>query len=170
MKESMAKQLAKLTGQPLPQINNKPEKRKRQFQAAQEENLQKGHILFVPLSEEEGLVVKGGYPDQNKFITIVGIATDGSIIGSLLINTDPNETTPELRACQYQLRRSDYPMILDYNSWLDCSQLFRIPINKILAKGKYCGKITNNDWGYIERFLVSTDVLSNAEKREFGII
>ncbi len=131
MKESMAEQLAKLTGRTLPQKPKNPKKKKRQFPAAKEENLQKGQILFVPLSEDEGLVVKGGYPDQDKFITIVGIAIDGSIIGSLLINTDPNETTPELGACQYPLKGSDYPTILDYNSWLDCSQLFRVPRNKI---------------------------------------
>ena len=166
MKESLADQLARLTGQPPPE---KP-KRHRNFSPVTEEYLNKGHVLLVPLSEDEGLVVKGEYESQNKFVTIIGIAADGSVIGSLLINTIPNEATPEFRNCQYLLRVKDYPTILDYDSWLDCSQLFRIPKAKVMTWGGYCGKITDMDWEYIETFLVETDVLSNKIKKEFGLI
>jgi hypothetical protein len=169
MKESMAEQLAKLTGQPVPEKQSK-KKKKRNFSPIKKEHLSKGHILFVPLSDEEGLVVTGGYKEKNKFITVIGVAPDGAIIGSLLINTDPNKITAELGACQFPLKEKDYPAILDYDSWLDCSQIFRIPKQKIVTKGGYCGEITDVDWGYINSFLIETDVLSKAEKKEFGLI
>ena len=166
MKESLADQLSKKTGIPIP----KNGKKKRQFIDVKEEHLSKGHIIYVPLSENEGLVVKDGYDERKKFIAIIGVTSDGTIIGSLLINTDPNEFTPQLGACQYPLKEKDYPTILDYDSWLDCSQIFRLSKKKLLLRGKHCGKVIDSDWGYIEPFLRKTDVLSNAEKKEFGII
>lgn len=166
MKESLAEQLARLTGKPIPE---KHKKKKKLFPLAKEENLQKGSIIYVPLSSDEGLILTSGYGERNKFITIIGETTDGNIIGSLLVNTNSNNSTPELEACQYSLKKSSYQNILDYDSWLDCSQLFRIPKNKILKYGRFCGIITDEDREYIFRFLVETDVLSRKEKKEFGI-
>lgn len=168
MKETLAEQLSLLTGMSLPE--KKEPKKKKIFPKVKNEDLIRGNIIYMPLSAEEGLVVTGGYSERNKFITIIGTTDDGFVIGSLLINTNPNNSTPELGACQFPLNLKDYPSILDYNCWLDCSQLFRIAKVKVLKYGKFCGKITEKDWNMILSFLGETEAISNREKREFGII
>lgn len=168
MKESLAEQLSHLTGKSLPKKEAK--KKKKIFPKVKEEHLVKGNVIFIPLSAEEGLIVTGGYKERNKFIILIGMTDDGFVIGSLLINTDPNDSTPELGACQFPLKLKDYPTILDYDSWLDCSQLFRISKKKVLSRGEFCGSIIESDWRLIWPFLRETDAISNKEKREFGII
>lgn len=168
MKESLAEQLSHLTGKSLPKMKTK--KKKKIFLKVKEEHLVKGNVIYIPLSAEEGLIVTGGYKERNKYIIIIGMTDDGFVIGSLLINTDPNDATPELGACQFPLKLMDYPSILDYDSWLDCSQLFRIGKKKVLSRGEFCGSIIESDWNLIWPFLRETDAISNKEKREFGII
>lgn len=168
MKESLAEQLSHLTGKSLPKMKTK--KKKKIFLKVKEEHLVKGNVIYIPLSAEEGLIVTGGYKERNKYIIIIGMTDDGFVIGSLLINTDPNDATPELGACQFPLKLRDYPSILDYDSWLDCSQLFRIGKKKVLSRGEFCGSIIESDWNLIWPFLRETDAISNKEKREFGII
>lgn len=167
MKESLAEQLSHLTGKSLPQ---KKAKKRKKFPQVKEENLVRGNVIYIPLSAEEGLIVTGGYKERNKYVTIIGATSDGFVIGSLLINTDPNDGTPELGACQFPLKLKDYPSILDYDSWLDCSQLFRIAKKKVLSRGGFCGNIIQSDWDLILPFLRETEAISNKEKREFGII
>lgn len=168
MKETLAEQLSHLTGKSLPE--KKVQKRKKKYPQVKEENLVRGNVIYIPLSAEEGLVVTGGYTERNKFVTIVGTTEDGFVIGSLLINTNPNDSTQELGACQFPLKLKDYPSILDYDSWLDCSQLFRIAKRKVLNHGQFCGSLIQSDWNLILPFLRETETISNREKREFGII
>lgn len=168
MKETLAEQLSHLTGKSLPE--KKVLKKRKKFPRVKEEDLVRGSVIYIPLSADEGLVVTGGYTERNKFVTIIGITEDGFVIGSLLINTNPNDSTKELGACQFPLKCKDYPSILDYDSWLDCSQLFRIAKRKILNRGEFCGSIIQSDWDLILPFLRETETLSNREKREFGII
>ena len=139
MKESLAEQLSHLTGKSLPEKEVKKEKKKKKkiFPQVEEENLVRGSVIYIPLSAEEGLIVTGGYKERNKYVTIIGTTADGFVIGSLLINTDPHDATPELGACQFPLKLKDYPSILDYDSWLDCSQLFRIAKKKVLSRGGF---------------------------------
>lgn len=170
MKESLAEQLSHLTGKSLPEKEVKKKKKKKTFPQVKKENLVRGNVIYIPLSAEEGLVVTGGYTERKKFVTIIGETSDGFVIGSLLINTDPHDATPELGACQFPLKLKDYPSILDYDSWLDCSQLFRIAKKKVLSRGGFCGSIIQSDWDLIVPFLRETEAISTKEKREFGII
>lgn len=75
-----------------------------------------------------------------------------------------------LELANFPLKLKDYPSILDYDSWLDCSQLFRIAKKKVLSRGEFCGNIIQSDWDLILPFLRETEAISNKEKREFGII
>lgn len=44
-----------------------------------------GDIIYVPLDEEDGLILKDGYKDRNKYIVIIGFTPEGVAIGALLI-------------------------------------------------------------------------------------
>ena len=87
-----------------------------------------GDIIYVPLDEEDGLTLKKGYKDRLKYIVIIGFTPEGVAVGALLINSeiDPSNHSKEFLDCQYQLQVRNYRAILDYDSWLDCSDIFEI--------------------------------------------
>lgn len=132
-----------------------------------------GDIVYVPLDEEDGLTLKDGYKERRKYIVIIGFTPEGIAVGALLINSeiDPSKRSQELLDCQYPLQARNYRAILDYDSWLDCSDIFEIPKLKITDKdGKIKGSLTTEDRERVMDFLIETDVFDNATKRYYGII
>lgn len=63
MKNTLSEQIKKLQQQ-----NGLPPyvKRKRDFPFVTEGEIEKGAIIYIPLSTEEGLIVKGGYQSSDK--------------------------------------------------------------------------------------------------------
>lgn len=133
-----------------------------------------GDIIYVPLDEEDGLILKNGYDNRNKYIVIIGFTPSGMAIGALLINSEINsfkKRSKELLNCQYPLLVRNYRNILTYDSWLDCSDIFEISILKIKEKnGKLKGCLIPEDIKRVTEFLKETDVFDNATKKRFGII
>lgn len=132
-----------------------------------------GDIIYVPLDEEDGLTLKDGYEDRNKYIVIIGFTPEGIAIGALLINSeiDPSKRSEELLNCQYPLLVRNYRSILDYDSWLDRSDIFELSKSKITEKnGKLKGCLISEDKERVMQFLKDTDVFDNATKKRYGII
>jgi hypothetical protein len=132
-----------------------------------------GDIIYIPLDEEDGLTLKNGYKDRRKYIVIIGFTPEGIAVGALLINSkiDPSNHSKEFLDCQYQLKVRNYREILDYDSWLDCSDIFEIPKLKLRDKdGKKKGSLIDEDKKRIMEFLKETDVFDNATKKHYGII
>ena len=117
-----------------------------------------GDIIYVPLDEEDGLILKDGYKDRNKYIVIIGFTPEGVAIGALLINSEIDSS-----------KRSEE--LLDYDSWLDCSDIFELSKLKITEKnGKLKGCLISEDRERVIQFLRETEVFDNATKRRYGII
>lgn len=132
-----------------------------------------GDIIYVPLDEDDGLILKDGYKERRKYIVVIGFTPEGIAVGVLLINSKINSSkySQELMACQYPLLVRNYKHILDYDSWLDCSDIFEIPKLKIAGKGgQLKGTLLDEDKEFIFRFLRETDVFDNATKKRYGII
>lgn len=132
-----------------------------------------GDIIYVSLDEEDGLTLKKGYKDRLKYIVIIGFTPEGVAVGALLINSkiDPSNHSKEFLNCQYPLQVRNYREILDYDSWLDCSDIFEISKLKIKDKdGKIKGRLIDEDRERIMEFLKETDVFDNATKKHYGII
>lgn len=132
-----------------------------------------GDIIYVSLDEEDGLTLVDGYKDRRKYIVVIGFTPEGVAVGALLINSkiDPSKRSQELLDCQYPLQARHYRAILDYDSWLDCSDIFEIPKLKISDKeGKMKGCLIDEDRERVMEFLKETDVFDNATKRRYGII
>jgi hypothetical protein len=132
-----------------------------------------GDIIYVSLDEEDGLTLKKGYKDRLKYIVIIGFTPEGVAVGALLINSeiDPSNHSEEFLNCQYPLQVRNYREILDYDSWLDCSDIFEISKLKIKDKdGKMKGRLIDEDRERIMEFLKETDVFDNATKKHYGII
>lgn len=135
-----------------------------------EEHLKVGSVIKVALDESDGLVLKPGYKNRDKYIVIIGFTKEGNIIGALLINTDPATYTKELRECQFQVKKSKYPAILDYDSWLNCGNILDINKDKLIKKGAFKGEFQEDDLGYVMEFLKNTEMYTPKDKRKYGII
>lgn len=139
------------------------------FPLIKQEQIKKGSVVYLTLTEDEGLVLNQGYDSRNKFITVLKELPDEYIIGSLLINSNPNLKNTLIGDCQYPLKSSDYPDFLEHLSWLDCSQVFRIPKVKVL-RGGYCGELKNDDMDLIWECLRNTKTISRKDKIRYGIL
>lgn len=133
-----------------------------------------GDIIYVPLDEEDGLILKNGYDDRKKYIVIIGFTPEGVAIGALLINSEIDSSkkrSEELLNSQYPLLVRNYRSILDYDSWLDCSDIFELSKLKITEKdGKLKGCLTPEDRERVMELLKETEVFDNATKKRYGII
>ena len=132
-----------------------------------------GDIIYVPLDVEDGLTLTQGYDTRRKYIVIIGFTPERVAIGALLINSeiDPSKRSSEMMDCQYPLLSRHYPDILDYDSWLDCSDIFELSKEKISErKGKLKGCLINDDRTRVLDFLRETDVFDNVTKRRFGLL
>ena len=133
-----------------------------------------GDIIYVPLDEEDGLILKNGYDDRKKYIVIIGFTPEGVAIGALLINSEIDSSkkrSEELLNSHYPLLVRNYRSILDYDSWLDCSDIFELSKLKITEKdGKLKGCLTPEDRERVMEFLKETEVFDNATKKRYGII
>ena len=47
-----------------------------------------GDIIYIPLDEEDGLILKEGYKSRRKYIVIIGFTPEGIAVGALLINSN----------------------------------------------------------------------------------
>lgn len=132
-----------------------------------------GDIIYVRLDKDDGLTLKNGYNDREKYIVILGFTPKGTAVGALLINSgiDPSKNSGELRDCQYPLMLYKYRDILDYDSWLDCSEIFELSKLKITERhGRLKGCLIPDDKERVMEFLQETEVHDKATKKYYGII
>ena len=164
MKESLADQLSQKLG--IVKKTSVKEK-SRSFPSMSEGHISKGSVVYLPLSEEEGLHFTDGYDVRNKFVTIIGVLPDGTVIGSLLVNTKASAGNEKVEQCQYPLKKEKYAW-LDYSSWLDCSRIVPIARSKVLS-GRYCGKLSDEDFNLVVQCIKNTTLISNKIKKKYGI-
>lgn len=144
-----------------------------QSEKVSKSSLRIGDIIYVPLDEDDGLTLTSRYHTRKKYIVIIGFTASGNIIGSLLINSKitPSKYSQEMLECQYPILVSNYPSILDYNSWLDCSEIFELSIEKIEKRnGLLKGCLIDEDRELVIKFIKETDIIDNFTKRKFGLI
>jgi len=137
-----------------------------------DESLSIGTILYMTMDASDGLILKNGYKTRNKFFIIIGFTSEGNAIGSLLINSNIDKTKLPLEyfSCQYPIKQENYNEILDYNSYIDCSEIFEFTKDRIKMNGCIKGHLTSEDLTLIIGFLKETETLSIKEKRKYSII
>lgn len=137
-----------------------------------EDKLSRGALIITNLSEDDGLKLKEEQTERRKRLIIIGIdRTNDVCYGSVLINTRMHYSTTmptEYIATQYLLAQKFYPAFLVYDSYVDCGQIFAIPMSKLLA-GEYYGVLNDADEKGIFDVLETTTTLSTKIKKRFGI-
>ena len=137
-----------------------------------EDKVQIGALFRTVLSQDDGLFFNNGRTQKPKRLIIIGFDKDIALCyGSILVNTNMSpkaDFSDEFREAQYMLKSSDYPEFLDYDSYVDCGVLFKIPYATLL-KGEYFGQLNDTDCKAIFDILETTETLSTKEKKRYGI-
>lgn len=144
----------------------------RQQRKVTDERIAIGALIRTVLSEADGLIFKNGRKEKPKRLIVIGLDRENALcFGSVLVNTKMNpqaEFSDEYLTAQYELKQEDYPEFLDYNSYVDCGELFSIPIER-LRQGEFFGFLTDTDRDGIFDILETSDIFSTKEKKRYGI-
>lgn len=144
----------------------------RQQREVTDERIDVGALIRTVLSESDGLTFKDGRKEKPKRLVVIGVDRETALcFGSVLVNTKPSpkaEYSIEYLTAQYELKQKDYPEFLQYNSYVDCGELFSIPIEK-LKQGEFFGFLTETDRKGIFDILETSDIFSTKEKKRYGI-
>lgn len=144
----------------------------RQQRQVTDERIAVGALIRTMLSETDGLVFKNGRTEKPKRLVIIGVDHEQALcLGSVLVNTKLNpkaQYSAEYLSAQYELKQENYPEFLDYNSFVDCGELFSIPVER-LKQGEFFGFLTDEDRNGIFDLLETSDVFSTKQKKRYGI-
>jgi hypothetical protein len=144
----------------------------RQQREVTDERIAVGALIRTVLSEADGLTFKDGRKEKPKRLVVIGVDRQTALcFGSVLVNTKMNpqaEYSSEYLAAQYELKQEDYPEFLKYNSFVDCGDLFSVPIDR-LKQGEFFGYLTDTDRKGIFDILETSDIFSTKQKKRYGI-
>ena len=144
----------------------------RQQRQVTDERIAVGALIRTMLSEIDGLVFKNGRTEKPKRLVVIGVDHEQALcFGSVLVNTKLNpkaQYSAEYLSAQCELKQENYPEFLDYNSFVDCGELFSIPVER-LKQGEFFGFLTDEDLNGIFDLLETSDIFSTKEKKRYGI-
>ena len=144
----------------------------RQQRQVTDERIAVGALIRTMLSETDGLVFKNGRTEKPKRLVVIGVDHEQALcFGSVLVNTKLNpkaQYSEEYLSAQYELKQENYPEFLDYNSFVDCGELFSIPVER-LKQGEFFGFLTDEDRNGIFDLLETSDIFSTKQKKRYGI-
>ena len=135
-------------------------------------NLRFGDIIEMDLDENDGLMLNDGYATRRKFVVIIGKTSNGDLYGAFLVNSEISfsKFNTEMLKYQYPMLKKKYPEMLDYDSWLDCSDLFDLKRRKIIArKAKHISHLSPDDEENIRTIVVNSEVMTEQMKKKLGI-
>ncbi len=137
-----------------------------------EERVKIGALIRTILSENDGLTFKDGRKEKPKRLIVIGVDHERALcFGAVLVNTKQNpqaKYSEEYLSAQYELKQENYPEFLDYNSYVDCGELFSIPID-CLKRGEFFGFLNDEDRNGIFDILETSDIFSTKQKKRYGI-
>lgn len=144
----------------------------RQQREVTDERIAVGALIRTVLSEADGLTFKDGRKEKPKRLVVIGVDRQNALcFGSVLVNTKMNpqaQYSAEYLTAQYELKQENYPEFLDYNSFVDCGELFSIPIER-LKQGEFFGFLSDVDREGIFDILETSDIFSTKQKKRYGI-
>lgn len=135
------------------------------------EDLQVGDIVYYDMDRDDGIVPETGYDSRLKYVIVAGAKSNSKEVCAVLINTDHDfSSAPDWLAEQYLVRQTDYPEILDHDSWIDCTDPKELLVSKIKAKGaEKKGRLNPRDLSNVMRHLKENDFIDARTRRIYRI-
>ena len=133
-------------------------------------NLVIGSALYIKIEEFD--------VNYNKYVIFFSPNVyDSSLCGILVINTHINPQinhSPYLQSQHVLIDKANHDF-LDYDSYVDCSQIHEKTKQEIVDyicnnPLCVCGNISDNIMNNIREVLINSTILSNNDKRKYGII
>ena len=134
-------------------------------------DLKVGTVVYVEMDANDGLVLKDGYKTRLKYVVVAGAKSDQKEICAVLINSDADYSDdPDWRAEQYPLLQSNYPGLLDHDSWMDCTDPKALTVRKLKAKkAEISGSLIDEDMNAVLEKLKNSDFVDPHMKKVFGL-
>jgi len=135
------------------------------------DDLKVGNIIYVEMDKNDGLVLSEGYPTRLKYVVVAGSKSDRKEVCAVLVNTDADYSdAPDWKAEQYPLLQKNYPGVLDYDSWLDCTDPKTLTVRKLKAKkAEVKGCLIADDLKAVMTKLKNSDFIDPRTKKVYGI-
>lgn len=136
-------------------------------------DLKIGDIIEMEMDAKDGLTLNDEYDTRRKFVVIVGKTSNGDLFGAYLINSriDFRKRNEEMMKYQYPMLQKNYPELLEYDSWLDCTDMFDLRRRKIVArKAKHISHLTCEDEINIKEIVFNSELITEKMKKKLGII
>ena len=135
------------------------------------DDLKVGTIVYVRMDKNDGLILKDGYTTRLKYIIVAGSKSNDKEFCAVLVNSDNDYSdSPEWKAEQYPLLQQNYPDLLEYNSWIDCTDPKTLTLRKLKArKAEIKGRLTDDDLDAVMTKLKDSDFIEPHLKTVFGI-
>lgn len=135
-------------------------------------DLQIGDIFEMDMDANDGLTLTNDYSTRLKYVVVIGITSKGDAYGTFLINSeiDFSKQNKSMMKYQYPLLKKNYPKLLKYDSFLDCTDLFDLKRKKIVArKASKRGTLIKEDCDNIRKLVCDSELLSDHDKQKFGL-
>lgn len=135
------------------------------------EDLRVGDIIYYDMDRSDGIIPNQGYNSRLKYVVVAGSKENKAEVGVVLINTGKDYSiAADWQAEQYLIRQSDYPGILDHDSWIDCTDFKELRVSKIKTrKATKKGHLINRDLANIMRHLKENDFIEPRIRKIYGI-
>lgn len=128
-----------------------------------------------------GVVLKYWAPETNppkqKIRIVVGFSSDKVLVATVFINTDINPNkfpTEELQKLHLTLEKTNYDY-LDYDSFVDCSQLHEVSYESLAAiltenPTIVSGEVAEFDLVNIRHTITNATTITPKQKKKFGFV
>ena len=135
------------------------------------EDLQVGDIVYYDMDRADGIVPSTGYDSRLKYVIVAGAKANSKEVCAVLINTDNDySSAPDWQAEQYLIKQTDYPEILDHDSWIDCTDPKELKVSKIKAKeAEKKGRLNPRDLANVMKHLKENDFIDTHTRKVYGI-
>lgn len=134
-------------------------------------DLQVGDIVYYDMDRADGIIPHEGFESRQKYVVVAGAKSNTKEICVVLINSEHNySSASDWQAEQYMIAKTDYPGILDYDSWIDCTDPKELKVSKIKAKkAEKIGKLNDRDLNSVMKHLKENDFVDAHTRKVYGI-
>lgn len=134
-------------------------------------DLNVGDIIYYDMDRADGIVPAPGYDSRLKYVVVAGAKSNAKEVCAVLINSENNYSpAPDWLAEQYLIRQTDYPEILDHDSWIDCTDPKELKVSKIKAKdAEKKGHLNERDLANVMKHLKENSFINPHIRKVYGI-
>lgn len=135
------------------------------------EDLHIGDIVYYDMDRADDIVPNEGYDSRLKYVVVAGAKSNAKEVCAVLINSERDySSAADWQAEQYLIRQTDYPDILDHDSWIDCTDPKELKVSKIKAKkAEKKGRLNEHDIRNVMKHLKENDFIDTHTRKVYGI-